>query len=66
MFKTNSYSTANAYGSCENIKPIINPVPATAVPQVFCRYKPHGIQQPNFVYCNNNQNSFKKLSRYNF
>ena len=61
MFKVNSYSTANVYGSNENINPIVNPVPATAVPQVFCRYKPHGISQPNISYCHNYNSNFKKL-----
>lgn len=55
MYKINSYSTANTYGSNGNIKPIVNPIPVTAVPQVFSRYEPHGISQPKYINCNYNK-----------
>ena len=56
MSKYDSDITIN---SC--LKPIINPVPATARPMIFCKYKPHGIYQPPEVICDGSKCKYKKI-----
>jgi hypothetical protein len=62
---SNAYSSFTSYGSNETVNPaynpIINPVPAVAVPQIFCRFKPHEIYQPPDVYCDNSSCRYRNL-----
>jgi hypothetical protein len=58
---SNAYSSASSYGSNGIVNTIINPVPAVARPQIFCKYKPHSIYQPPELFCDNNKNKYEKL-----
>jgi hypothetical protein len=64
--ETKCYSSISNYGSDSTVNPrlrtIINPVPAVAVPQIFCKFKPHGIYQPPELSCNNCSCNYKNLS----
>jgi hypothetical protein len=58
---SNAYATPESYGTNGMYNNIISPVPATAVPQIFCRFKPHEIYQPPEVCCDNSSCIYRML-----
>ena len=61
--KINNYSTLSMYGTNGEVQKIINPKPATIIPEIFYNFKPHTLNLPKYIpvetnckpYLNTNQ-----------
>ncbi len=61
----NQYGFLGNYNHCKPWESTVSPVPASAMPQIFCKYKPHCMPGPVLHVKPPSCSPYKNLVTYN-
>jgi hypothetical protein len=59
----NCYKTINTYGDTCFYNSTISPSPATMVPQIFCKFRPHDMPAQSIIIKKNTCNPYKTMNQ---
>ncbi len=57
----NCYKTINTYGDTCYYNSTVSPVPATSVPQIFCKFQPHPMPTQAVIVRQDNCNPYRRI-----